>query len=188
MNRPTLEVADIFRARGDSFIDRNETRISYQQLEVMRAITRCRTAALGGHVDRCTRCGHQAISFNSCRDRHCPKCQAHARQRWLANREQELLETSYFHVVFTLPHELSTLTLQNQRVLYNLLFRTSASTLLEVAADPKHLGAEIGFFGVLHTWDRTCCIIRTCTARFPQAVWRRIIQNGFARATHSFCR
>ena len=154
MNRPTLEVADIFRARGDSFIDRNETRISYQQLKVMRAITRCRTAALGGHVDRCTRCGHQAISFNSCRNRHCTKCQAQARQRWLAKRERELLDTSYFHVVFTLPHELSTLALQNQRVLYDLLFRTSAATLLEVAADPRHLGAEIGFFGVLHTWGQ----------------------------------
>jgi hypothetical protein len=154
MNRPTLEVADIFRARGDSFIDRNESRISYQQFKVMRAITRCRTAALGAHVDRCTRCGHQAISFNSCRDRHCPKCQAQARQRWLANRKRELLDTSYFHVVFTLPQELSWLALQNQRVLYDLLFRTSAATLLEVAADPKYLGARIGFFGVLHTWGQ----------------------------------
>jgi predicted Zn-ribbon and HTH transcriptional regulator len=154
MSRPTLEVADIFRAKGDSFIDRNETTISYQQLKVMRAITRCRTAALGGHVDRCTRCGHQAISFNSCRNRHCPKCQAQARQRWLADRERELLATSYFHVVFTLPHELNTLLLRNQRVLYDLLFRTVAATLLEVAADPKHLGAEIGFFTILHTWGQ----------------------------------
>jgi hypothetical protein len=154
MNRPTLEVADIFRARGDSFIDRNQARISYQQLKVMRAITRCRTAALGGHVDRCTRCGHQAISFNSCRNRHCPKCQAQARQRWLADRERELLDSAYFHVVFTLPHQLSPLALQNQRVLYDLLFRTSAATVLEVAADPKHLGAEIGFFSILHTWGQ----------------------------------
>lgn len=154
MNRPTLEVADIFRAKGDSFIDHNRTKISYQQLKVMRAITRCRTAALGGHVDRCTRCGQEAISFNSCRDRHCPKCQAQARQRWLADRERELLDTSYFHAVFTLPHELSALTVQNQRVLYGLLFSTSAATLLEVAADPKHLGARIGFFSVLHTWGQ----------------------------------
>jgi hypothetical protein len=154
MSQPTLEVADIFRAKGDSFIDRNETTISYQQLKVMRAITRCRTAALGGHVDRCTRCGHQAISFNSCRNRHCSKCQAQARQRWLADRERELLATSYFHVVFTLPHELNTLVLRNQRVLYDLLFRTVAATLLEVAADPKHLGAEIGFFAILHTWGQ----------------------------------
>jgi len=154
MSRPTLEVADIFRAKGDSFIDRNENTISYQQLKVMRAIKRCRTAALGGHVDRCTRCAHQAISFNSCRDRHCPKCQAQARQRWLADRERELLAASYFHVVFTLPQELNTLVLRNQRVLYDLLFRSVASTLLEVAADPKHLGAEIGFFAILHTWGQ----------------------------------
>jgi hypothetical protein len=154
MNRPTFEVADIFRAKGDSFIDHNETRVSYQQLKVMRAITRCRTAALGGHVDRCTRCGHQAISFNSCRNRCCPKCQAQARQRWLAARERELLATNYFHVVFTLPSELNALVLRNQRVLYDLLFRTVSATLLEIAADPKHLGAEIGFFGILHTWGQ----------------------------------
>ena len=166
MNRPTFEVADIFRAKGDSFIDHNETRVSYQQLKVMRAITRCRTAALGGHVDRCTRCGHQAISFNSCRNRCCPKCQAQARQRWLAARERELLATSYFHVVFTLPRELSALALRNQRLLYDLLFRTVSATLLEIAADPKHLGAEIGFFGVLHTWGRTCCIILIYTVPF----------------------
>ena len=154
MSWSIFEVVDIFRAKGDSFIDRNETTISYQQLKVMRAITRCRTAALGGHVDRCTRCAHQAISFNSCRDRHCPKCQAQARQRWLADRERELLAASYFHVVFTLPQELNTLVLRNQRVLYDLLFRSVASTLLEVAADPKHLGAEIGFFAILHTWGQ----------------------------------
>jgi len=154
MNRPTFEVADIFRAKGDSFIDHNETWISYQQLKVMRAITRCRTAALGGHVDRCTRCGHQAISFNSCRNRCCPKCQAQARQRWLAARERELLATSYFHVVFTIPSELHALVLRNQRVLYDLLFRAVSATLLEIAADPKHLGAQIGFFGILHTWGQ----------------------------------
>src|SRR3954447_2624454 len=154
MNRPTLEVADIFRGRGDSFIDRNQNRISYQQLKVMRAISICRTAALGGHIDRCTRCGHEAISFNSCRNRHCPKCQTQARERWLEQRERELLATSYFHVVFTLPGELSALVLQNQRLLYDLLFRTVAATLLEIAADPSHLGAEIGFLGILHTWGQ----------------------------------
>lgn len=154
MNRPTLEVADIFRARGDSFIDRNQSRISYQQLQVIRAITRCRTAALGGHIDRCTRCGHEAISFNSCRNRHCPKCQGQVRERWLVQREQELLSATYFHVVFTLPGELSAPVLQNQRVLYDLLFQAVAATLQEVATDPKHLGAEIGFFGILHTWGQ----------------------------------
>jgi hypothetical protein len=121
----------------------------------MRAIIHCRTAALGGHVDACPRCGgDRSISYNSCRNRHCPKCQSQARQRWIAARERELLSTRYFHVVFTLPHELHTLVLQNQAELYNLLFRTVAETLLEVAQNPKHLGAEIGFFGVLHTWGQ----------------------------------
>jgi len=119
---------------------------------VLRAIMRCRTAALGGHIDHCPRCGHQAISYNSCRSRHCPKCQAQARQRWLAAREREVLGVPYFHVVFTLPHELNPLCQYNPEVLYGLLFQTSAATLLEVAADPKHLGAEIGFLSILHTW------------------------------------
>jgi hypothetical protein len=148
-----VEVADILRAQGNDFIDRHQLRI--QPLKVIRAITRCRTAALGGHIDRCPQCGcDQTISYNSCRNRHCPKCQNQARQRWIAARQRELLTTRYFHVVFTLPHELQTLVLQNQSELYNLLFRTVAETLLEVARDPKHLGAEIGFFGILHTWGQ----------------------------------
>jgi hypothetical protein len=155
VSRPTVEVADIFRAQGKNFIDRHRNTIRFQQLKVMRAIMHCRTAALGGHVDVCPRCGgDQAISYNSCRNRHCPKCQSQARQRWIAARKQELLATRYFHVVFTLPHELHTLVLQNEAELYNLLFRTVAETLLEVARDPKHLGAEIGFFGILHTWGQ----------------------------------
>jgi hypothetical protein len=109
---------------------------------------------LGGHIDQCPRCGHQAISYNSCRNRHCPKCQAQARQRWLAAREQEVLGVPYFHVVFTIPHELNPLCQYNPEVLYNLLFRASAATLLEVAADPKHLGAEIGFLSILHSWGQ----------------------------------
>jgi len=121
---------------------------------VLRAITRCRTAALGGHIDNCPRCGHQAISYNSCRNRHCPKCQAQARQRWLAAREREVLGVPYFHIVFTLPHELNALCQQNPTLLYKLLFQTSAATLLEVAADPKHLGAEIGFLSILRTWGQ----------------------------------
>jgi hypothetical protein len=121
----------------------------------MRAIQHCRTAALGGHIDICPRCGgDKTISYNSCRNRHCPKCQTQARQRWIAARKQELLETRYFHVVFTLPHELHSLILQNEAELYNLLFRTVADTLLEVAENPEHLGAEIGFFGILHTWGQ----------------------------------
>jgi hypothetical protein len=121
---------------------------------VLRAIARCRTAALGGHLDQCTRCGHRAISYNSCRNRHCPKCQTSARERWIAERQKELLPTRYVHVVFTLPGSLAPLALQNTKVLYDLLLRTSAETLLEVARDPRHLGAEIGFFSVLHTWNQ----------------------------------
>lgn len=157
MSRPTVEVADIIRAQGDRFLDSH--RVSYQQLKVLNAIVRCRTAALGGpgeggHIDDCPRCGHKAISYNSCRNRHCPKCQAQARQRWLAAREKELLGVSYFHVVFTLPHGLIPLCQSNPQILYNLLFRASAATMLEVAADPKHLGAEIGFLSILHTWGQ----------------------------------
>jgi len=155
VSRPTVEVAEIFRAQGKNFIDRHRNTIRFQQLKVMRAIMHCRTAALGGHVDVCPRCGgDKTISYNSCRNRHCPKCQTQARQRWIASRKQELLETRYFHVVFTLPHELHSLILQNQAELYSLLFRTVADTLLEVAANPEHLGAEIGFFGILHTWGQ----------------------------------
>jgi len=154
MDRPPLEVADLVRAAGDAFIERNRKWISWKHVKVLLAIRRCRTAALGGHLDECTRCGHRAISYNSCRNRHCPKCQAGARDRWLAARRQELLPTRYVHVVFTLPRELAPLALQNKKVVYDLLFRASAETLLEIARDPKHLGAEIGFFSVLHTWNQ----------------------------------
>jgi len=155
VSRPTVEVADIFRAQGKKFIDRQRNRMRFQQFKVMQAIVRCRTAALGGHIDMCLRCGKDwGISFNSCRNRHCPKCQAQARKRWIAARERELLATSYFHVVFSLPHELTDLIRQNEVELYNLLFRAVAQTLIEVAANPKHLGAEIGFFGILHTWGQ----------------------------------
>jgi len=121
---------------------------------VLLAIARCRTAALGGHLDECTRCGHRAISYNSCRNRHCPKCQTSARERWICARRRELLPTRYVHVVFTLPRELAPLALQNKKAVYDLLFRASAETLLEVARDTQHLGAEIGFFSVLHTWNQ----------------------------------
>ena len=154
MDGPPLEVADLVRAAGDAFIERSRAWIRWNHVKVLLAIRRCRTAALGGHLDECTRCGHRAISYNSCRNRHCPKCQAGARDRWLAARRQELLPTRYVHVVFTLPHELAPLALQNMKVIYDLLFRTSAETLLGIARDPKHLGAEIGFFSVLHTWNQ----------------------------------
>ena len=156
MNRPPLEVADIVRFAGQSFVERSHKWINGRHEKVLLAITRCRTAALGGHRDQCADCGHSAISYNSCRNRHCPKCQGNARLRWLQarERERELLPTSYVHVVFTLPRELAPLALQNKRLIYNLLFRASAETLLEIARDPRHLGAEIGFFSVLHTWDQ----------------------------------
>jgi len=154
MNRPPLEVADLIRTAGDTFIERNRNWLRWRHVKVLLAIARCRTAALGGHLDECTRCGHRAISFNSCRNRHCPKCQIAARERWIAARRQELLPTRYMHIVFTLPHRLGPLVLQNKNVLYDLLFRTSAETLQQVARDPRHLGAEIGFFSVLHTWSQ----------------------------------
>jgi predicted RNA-binding Zn-ribbon protein involved in translation (DUF1610 family) len=154
MSRPAVEVADILRAQGDRFLDRYRRSFDFQQLKAFRAIQRCRTAALGGHIDACPKCGHRAISYNSCRNRHCPKCQTQAREHWLAARERELLATSYFHVVFTVPHELNVLALDNPRVFYDLLFSASAQTLLKVARDPKHLGAEIGVISILHTWGQ----------------------------------
>jgi hypothetical protein len=154
MTRPTLEVADIVRRTGNSFSEQRQSHLAWPHRKVLDAIARCRTAALGGHRDQCTSCGHQAISFNSCRNRHCPRCQGNARARWLAARAAELLPVPYFHIVFTLPHELSALVLQNKRLLYDLLFRTSAASLLELARAPRHLGADIGLLGVLHTWGQ----------------------------------
>ena len=155
MSRPPLEVADLIRAAGAALIEQNRPWIRWSHVKVMLAIARCRTAALGGHVDECTRCGYRAtISYNSCRNRHCPKCQTGARERWIAARRRELLPTPYVHVVFTLPAPLARLALQNKKLIYGLLLRTSAETLLEVACDPRHLGAEIGFFSVLHTWNQ----------------------------------
>jgi hypothetical protein len=154
MKSPLFEVADIIRAHGDSFIQKNRAWLTWWHLRVLFAIEHCRTAALGGHLDRCGRCGYETTSFNSCRSRHCPKCQTNARNLWLAERSKELLPVRYVHVVFTIPHELSWLALNNKKVVYDLLFRTSAATLLEIAADPKHLGAEIGFLSVLHTWGQ----------------------------------
>jgi hypothetical protein len=155
MIRPPLEVADLVRAAGTEFIERNRQWIRWPHIKVLLAIARCRTAALGGHIDQCTRCGHRAtISYNSCRNRHCPKCQAGAREHWLEARRRELLPSPYAHVVFTLPQQLAPLALQNKKIIYDLLLRTSAETLLEVARNPRRLGAEIGFFSVLHTWNQ----------------------------------
>ena len=154
MSRPTLEVADIIRVAGNRFWEKHKSHFAWVHRKVLDAIVRCRTAALGGHRDKCIRCGHLTASYNSCRNRHCPKCQGNVRAKWLAARSAELLRVPYFHIVFTLPHELSALVLQNKRLLYDLLFRTSAASLLELARDPRHLGADIGFLGVLHTWGQ----------------------------------
>ena len=155
MTRPLLEVADLIRTAGTAFIERNRRWLRWTHIKVLLAIARCRTAALGGHIDECTRCGHRtAISYNSCRNRHCPKCQTSARERWIQARRRELLPTPYVHVVFTLPPQLASLALQNKKVIYGLLLRASAETLLAVARNPRHLGAEIGFFSVLHTWNQ----------------------------------
>jgi len=153
--RPTLEVADIVRAHGDEFRRAHAETLSVGQKRVLRAIERCRTAALGGHLERCDQCGHERNAYNSCADRHCPKCQSFARAKWLEKRQGELLECEYFHVVFTLPAELAALALQNKRQMYDLLFRATADTLQSIAADPQHLGAQIGFFCVLHSWGQT---------------------------------
>jgi hypothetical protein len=152
VSRPALEVADIFRDHGAAWRSANAGHVSLDQLKVMSAIERCRTAALGGHVARCEDCAHTLIAYNSCRNRHCPKCQGAAAMEWLAEREAELLPVPYFHVVFTLPAALRDIAYQNKAVVYDLLFKASAETLLTIAADPKHLGARIGFISVLHSW------------------------------------
>jgi hypothetical protein len=154
MSRPVLEVADIFRDHGAAWREANRGHVSLGQLKVMSAIERCRTAALGGHVARCENdaCGHTVISFNSCRNRHCPKCQGSAAREWLAERQAELLPVPYFHVVFTLPAPIASIAYQNKAAIYGILFRASAETMLKIAADPKHLGARIGITSVLHTW------------------------------------
>lgn len=154
MERPTLEVADLIRDAGPAFLEHSRRWFTWLHLKVLLAILRCRTPALGGHLDACSRCGHQAISYNSCRNRHCPRCQTQARERWVQARCRDLLPTPYAHVVFTLPHALAPLALQNKDAVYGLLMRASAATLLEIARDPVHLGAEIGFFSVLHTWNQ----------------------------------
>lgn len=150
----SLEVAAVFRDGEPRFRAQYGQMLSRGQQQVLRAVLRCRTAALGGHVQRCDDCGHQQIQYNSCRNRHCPKCQAMARAAWLEKRESDLLPVPYFHVVFTLPHELAPLALQNQRIVYGILFQAAAETLLKIAADPKHLGARVGCLMVLHTWGQ----------------------------------
>ena len=152
MSRPALEVADIFRDHGPAWRQANAGHVSLGQLKVMSAIESCRTAALGGHVARCEKCSHTLIAYNSCRNRHCPKCQGAAAKQWLAEREADLLPVPYFHVVFTVPAQISGIAYQNKAVIYDILFKASSETMLTIAADPKRLGARIGITAVLHTW------------------------------------
>jgi hypothetical protein len=154
MDRPKLEVADVFRRYGKVYREQHGASMSGTQRRVMTAIEVCRTAVLGGHLERCDGCGHERNCFNSCRDRHCPKCQSLARAQWMEHRQSELLEVPYFHVVFTIPEQIATIAFQNKKVTYRILFAATAETLKTIAADPKHLGAELGFFAVLHTWGQ----------------------------------
>ncbi len=152
MPQERLEVADIFRAHGPPWRTANAGHVSLAQLKVMSAIERCRTAVLGGHVTACEDCGHIHVAYNSCRNRHCPKCQGAAAKDWLAARQAELLPVPYYHVVFTLPAEIAQIAYQNKAAVYGILFKAASETLLTIAADPKHLGARIGITAVLHTW------------------------------------
>ena len=154
MDRPKVEVADVFRRYGETYREQHGAPMSTAQRRVMTAIELCRTAALGGHLERCDECGHERNCFNSCRDRHCPKCQSLARSQWIEDRQSELLEVPYFHVVFTVPEEIAAIAYQNKKVVYGILFRVTAETLTTIAVDPKHLGAQIGFFAVLHSWGQ----------------------------------
>ena len=154
MKQHRLELADVFRTHQHDFLARWNSVLSRQQRKALRDIRDCRTAVLGGHLYECDRCGHRVKVFNSCRNRSCPKCQATARAKWLAKREAELLPVPYFHVVFTLPQQIGRLARQNPRRIYTILFQTASETLLTIAADPRHLGASIGFLAVLHTWGQ----------------------------------
>jgi hypothetical protein len=154
VDRPKLEVADVFRRYGEAYRQQHGASMSSAQRRVMTAIEVCRTAALGGHLERCDHCGHERNAFNSCRDRHCPKCQCLARMQWIQDRQSELLNVQYFHIVFTVPEEIAAIAYQNKEIVYSILFQATADTLKTIAADPKHLGAEIGFFAVLHSWGQ----------------------------------
>jgi hypothetical protein len=180
MNPHRLELADIFRTHQKDFRACWNHVLSRQQKRALRYIRGCRTAVLGGHLHECDRCGHRVILYNSCRNRHCPKCQATARARWLAQRQTELLPVPYFQVVFTLPQQIGRLAMQNAKPIYNILFRAASQTLVETAADPRLLGASIGFLAVLHTWVRICIYIRTCIASYPEEASHRTAPAGSA--------
>jgi hypothetical protein len=154
MSCPKLEVADVFHRYGETYRQQYDASLSTAQRRVMTAIEVCRTAALGGHAEKCDSCDHKRVFYNSCRNRHCPKCQSLARAQWIENRLSEILDCEYFHLVFTVPEEIAAIAYQNKKVVYGILFRAAAESLRTIAADPRHLGAEIGFFSVLHTWGQ----------------------------------
>src|SRR5215211_7118587 len=185
--RSPLEVADVLNAHGDAYIARHRGHLSRGQLKVMGAIRACRTAALGGHVARCEGCDHVAVAYNSCRNRHCPKCQGQTARAWLARRQADLLRVPYYHVVFTLPAPVAALAFQNKAVVYDLLFRTAAGTLLTIAADPRHLGARIGLTAVLHTWGSALTHHPTSTSWCPAAGSPRTGRAGSLAAPASSC-
>ena len=170
--RSALEVADIFRRHGAAYRADQLASMTLGQRRVMAAIEACRTAALGGHVERCEDCGETRIAYNSCRNRHCPKCQGLARAQWIADRQAELLPVPYFHVVFTVPEPIAGIALQNKAVVYDILFRAAAETLQMIAADPKHLGAAIGVTAVLHTWGQNLSTTHTSIASYRAAACR----------------
>jgi len=188
MTAHRLEVADVFHAHQGQFLQRRGHVVSDQQRKALRDIGRCRTAALGTHLERCDRCNYETVAYDSCRNRHCPKCQSSARDRWLMKQAASLLPVPYAHVVFTVPEQLAPLALRNQRLFYNLLFRAASETLLEIAADPRHLGARLGYSLCCTPGRRTSDIIRTCTASFPPAEWPSIAPAGSQPGAASSCR
>jgi Transposase zinc-binding domain/Putative transposase len=188
VGRPRLEVADIFDRHGAGWRRANAGHVSLGQLQVMSAIASCRTAALGGHVMACEDCGHTQIAYNSCRNRHCPKCQGAAARCWLAEREAELLPVPYFHLVFTLPAAIADIAYQNKAVIYDLLFKASSETLLTIAADPKHLGARIGITAVLHSWGSAMTHHPHVHMMVPGGGLPFIDPSGSHASRASFCR
>jgi len=188
MVRPPLEVADIIRRHGEDFLAAHGKSVTSAHHRILRNLVDCRTSALGGHLDECDTCGHEHPSYNSCRNRHCPKCHASATADWFELHREMLLPVSYFHVVFTLPAVLRAIALRNKRVVYGLLFEAASQTLLTIAADPKHLGAQIGFSAILHTWGQALQLHPTSTALFREVVSRRIDPGGFRPGTITSCR
>jgi hypothetical protein len=188
MGRSKLEVADIFRAHGGAYRREQTGHLNLPQLKVMSPIENCRTAALGGHVSACTKCDHQHIAYNSCRNRHCPKCQGAAAQDWMQARMDDLLPVQYFHVVFTLPPQIADIAYQNKEAVYGLLFKASAQTLQTIAADPKHLGAKIGMTTVLHTWGLAMTHHPMSTLLCRAAACHPTVSVGSPAAKGSSCR